>query len=65
VVFCFSSHCCVFVCVCSKFDLRRLCTAVGATPLVRLGKPLPEELGSCSSVRTEEFGSTQGKQNNS
>ena len=22
----------------SKFDLRRLCNAVGATPLVRLGK---------------------------
>lgn len=42
----------------SKFDLRRLCNAVGATPLVRLGKPLPEEMGSCSVVRTEEIGST-------
>jgi hypothetical protein len=46
--------------VCSKFDLRRLCQAVGATPLVRLGRPLPEELGACSSVRTEEIGSTTG-----
>lgn len=27
----------------SKFELRRLCNAVGATPLVRLGKPVPGE----------------------
>ena len=46
----------------SKFDLRRLCQAVGATPLVRLGRPLAEELGTCSSVRTEEIGSTTGKE---
>ena len=29
----------------SKFELRRLCKAVGATALVRVGPPLPEELG--------------------
>ena len=29
----------------SKFELRRLCKAVGATALVRLGPPMPEELG--------------------
>lgn len=42
----------------SKFELRRLCNAVGATPLVRLGKPTQEELGQCSRVRALEFGST-------
>lgn len=42
----------------SKFDLRRLCNATRATPLVRLGAPTPEELGRCSNVRTEEIGST-------
>ncbi len=29
----------------SKFELRRLCKAVGATALVRVGPPMPEELG--------------------
>ena len=41
----------------SKFDLRRLCAATGATALVRLGPPTPEEMGSASSVRVEEVGS--------
>jgi T-complex protein 1 subunit theta len=43
----------------SKFDMRRLCAATGATPLVRIGKPLPEELGSCQSVDVKEVGSTK------
>ena len=43
----------------SKFDLRRLCKAVGATPLVRLGVPIPEELGSCTRVSVDEVGGTQ------
>jgi T-complex protein 1 subunit theta len=43
----------------SKFDLKRLCKTVGATPLVRLGKPLPEELGYCDIVTVEEIGSTK------
>lgn len=31
---------------------------MGATPLVRLGKPVPEELGRCARVSVREFGST-------
>lgn len=41
----------------SKFDLRRLCRALGATPLARLGAPLAEELGSAESVESLEIGS--------
>jgi T-complex protein 1 subunit theta len=32
----------------SKFDLRRICRAVGATASVRLGPLTPEEIGECS-----------------
>jgi T-complex protein 1 subunit theta len=32
----------------SKFDLRRLCGALGATAVVRLGPCTPEEMGECS-----------------
>ena len=36
----------------SKFDLRRVCGALGATAVVRLGGCSPEEMGECSrSVR--------------
>lgn len=42
--------------VASKFDLRRLCKATGATPLVRLGAPTAEELGYADFVGIEEFG---------
>lgn len=41
----------------SKFDLRRLCRALGATPLARLGAPLAEELGTAQSVESLEIGS--------
>ena len=41
----------------SKFDLRRLCRALGATPLARLGAPLAEELGLAESVESMEIGS--------
>ncbi|KAJ8104693.1 hypothetical protein OPT61_g10621 [Boeremia exigua] len=30
----------------SKFELRRLCRVVGATPLARLGAPMPDEMGT-------------------
>lgn len=40
----------------SKFDLRRLCRVVGATPLARLGAPLPEEMGYVDIVETVEIG---------
>lgn len=43
--------------VLSKFDLRRLCRVIGATPLTRLGKPMAEELGYCDIVETVEIGS--------
>ncbi|CAG8449744.1 1909_t:CDS:2 [Diversispora eburnea] len=42
--------------VLSKFDLRRLCRVVGATPLARLGVPTPEEMGHCDIVETVEIG---------
>jgi T-complex protein 1 subunit theta len=32
----------------SKFDLRRICSAIGATAAVRLGPLTPEEIGECS-----------------
>jgi T-complex protein 1 subunit theta len=43
----------------SKFNLRRICVACRATPLVRIGKPLPEELGQCDSVDADEVGGTK------
>eukprot|EP00923_Selenidium_pygospionis_P027317 GHVN01049094.1.p1 GENE.GHVN01049094.1~~GHVN01049094.1.p1 ORF type:complete len:533 (-),score=106.03 GHVN01049094.1:35-1633(-) len=41
----------------SKFELRRLCQTIGATALVRLGAPLPEEVGRVESICVEEIGS--------
>lgn len=32
----------------SKWDLRRVCSAVGATTIVRLGPATPDEMGYCS-----------------
>jgi T-complex protein 1 subunit theta len=40
----------------SKWELRRLCQAVHATALVRLGPPTPEEIGYCDSVQQQEMG---------
>jgi T-complex protein 1 subunit theta len=40
----------------SKFELRRLCRVVGATPLARLGAPMPDEMGSIDVVETMEIG---------
>merc|ERR1712000_568714 len=42
--------------VLSKFELRRLCRVVGATPLARLGAPMPDEMGSVDVVETLEIG---------
>lgn len=43
----------------SKFELRRLCDAVGASPLLRLGGAVPAaRLGYCDEVAVEEIGST-------
>lgn len=40
----------------SKFDLRRICGAIGATAGVRLGPLTPEEMGECSLVEVREIG---------
>ena len=40
----------------SKFELRRLCRVVGATPLARLGAPMPDEMGKVDMVETLEIG---------
>ena len=42
----------------SKFDIRRLCKAVGATALSKLIPPTQEELGYADSVHTDELGDT-------
>ncbi|QDS74729.1 hypothetical protein FKW77_000875 [Venturia effusa] len=42
--------------VLSKFELRRLCRVVGATPLARLGAPMPDEMGQVDIVETLEIG---------
>lgn len=42
--------------VLSKFELRRLCRVVGATPLARLGAPMPDEMGQIDVVETTEIG---------
>lgn len=40
----------------SKWELRRLCAATGATALVRLGAPTPDEMGHCDHVHQKEVG---------
>jgi hypothetical protein len=40
----------------SKFDLRRACRVVGATPLARMGAPTPEEAGTLDVLETIEVG---------
>lgn len=42
----------------SKFDLRRLCKAIQATPLPRVTAPTPEECGHVDYARVEEIGDT-------
>ncbi|WAR08678.1 TCPQ-like protein [Mya arenaria] len=42
----------------SKWDLRRLCKAVGATPLPRVTAPTVEESGYCDNVYLDEIGDT-------
>jgi len=40
----------------SKFELRRVCRVVGASPLARLGAPMPDEMGQVDIVETLEIG---------
>lgn len=42
--------------VLSKFELRRLCRVVNATPLARMGAPTPEEAGFVDVFETVEVG---------
>lgn len=43
--------------VLSKFELRRICKCLGATGLVRIGAPTPEEMGYADEVCVQEIGS--------
>ena len=43
----------------SKFDLRRLCRATGATALARVAPPGADELGFAAAVELREVGGTQ------
>ncbi|DBA04800.1 TPA: hypothetical protein N0F65_004437 [Lagenidium giganteum] len=40
----------------SKWELRRICRAVNANALVRLGAPTVDEMGFCDSVMVKEIG---------
>ena len=42
--------------VLSKFEIRRLCRVVNATPLARLGAPTPEEAGQVDIMECIEIG---------
>lgn len=41
----------------SKWELKRLCTSIGAVAIPALGAPTPEELGYCDVVKMVEIGS--------
>ena len=43
----------------SKFDLRRFCRATGATALVKLGTPGPDQLGLAKKLEVKEIGGTK------
>lgn len=43
----------------SKFELKRIARAVGATPVVKLGTPSPEETGFADEVHFREISSQQ------
>lgn len=42
----------------SKFDLKRICRAIGATALLKLRPPSQDELGRCDEVQVDEVGDT-------
>ena len=41
----------------SKFELKRIARSVGATPVVKLGTPSPDELGFADEVNFKEISS--------
>lgn len=42
----------------SKFDLKRLCRAIGATALLHLRPPTKDQLGHCDELKVDEIGDT-------
>mmetsp|Transcript_22634 Transcript_22634/g.27756 ORF Transcript_22634/g.27756 Transcript_22634/m.27756 type:complete len:549 (+) Transcript_22634:134-1780(+) len=40
----------------SKWELRRLCSAINASALVRVGPATPDEMGFCDEVKVQEIG---------
>jgi len=51
-----NKHGILMVKILSKHELRRLCKAIGATPLPRMTAPSPTEMGYCDEVSVEEIG---------
>merc|ERR1719201_120717 len=51
-----NKHGMMMVKILSKHELRRLCKAIGATPLPRMTAPTAMELGHCDQVAVEEIG---------
>lgn len=43
----------------SKFELKRICKALNATPMASLGEPTQEELGFVDCIEVKEIGSTK------
>jgi len=41
----------------SKFELKRICKALGCTAIARLDAPTPDETGTCDEVSVKEIGS--------
>jgi len=54
-----NKHGMMMVKILSKHELRRLCKAIGATPLPRMTAPTATELGHCDHVVVEEIGDTR------
>lgn len=52
----FNKHNILVLRVPSKFDIRRICQVCGASPLARLGAPMPDEMGLVDVVATKEIG---------
>lgn len=42
----------------SKFDLKRLCRAIGATALLHLRPPTKDQMGHCDELKVDEIGDT-------
>lgn len=54
----FEKYQCMGLQIASRFDLQRACRAAHAIPLLRIGTPTDDEIGSCALVQVLEVGST-------